>query len=116
MLSASNMPIPRSEREDETATRCILLPAFITIDNVSPSTIPDLISQVINPTSTTVSPLPSSSVPSSLSQISLPADSPFKISPCPHDYLILLCSHKTRDARCGQSAPLLRKEFERHLR
>lgn len=36
--------------------------------------------------------------------------------PCPHDYLILLCSHKTRDLRCGISAPLLAKEFERHLR
>lgn len=27
-----------------------------------------------------------------------------------------MCSQKTRDARCGQSAPLLRKEFERLLR
>ncbi|POR33317.1 Putative acyltransferase [Tolypocladium paradoxum] len=27
-----------------------------------------------------------------------------------------MCSQKTRDARCGQSAPLLRKELERHLR
>lgn len=42
--------------------------------------------------------------------------SSFKIRPIPHDYLILMCSHKTRDARCGQSAPLLRKEFERVLR
>ena len=40
----------------------------------------------------------------------------FKTRPCPHAYLILLCSQKTRDARCGQSAPLLRREFERHLR
>lgn len=110
------MPIPHSELDDESATRCILLPAFITIDNVTPSNIPDLIKQVINTTSTTVSPLPTSSATSSLSQITLPAGSPFKIKPCPHDYLILLCSHKTRDARCGQSAPLLRKEFERHLR
>ncbi|KAI9884176.1 MAG: hypothetical protein M1823_004039 [Watsoniomyces obsoletus] len=36
--------------------------------------------------------------------------------PCPHAYIILLCSQSTRDARCGQSAPLLRREFERHLR
>lgn len=36
--------------------------------------------------------------------------------PCPHAYIILLCSNKTRDARCGQSAPILRREFERHLR
>ncbi len=43
---------------------------------------------------------------------------PSKLSsrPCPHAYIILLCSQTTRDARCGQSAPLLRKEFERHLR
>jgi Sucrase/ferredoxin-like len=116
MLSASNMPIPHSDLEDESATRCILLPAFITIDNVTPSTIPDLITQVINPTSTSVSPLPTSSETNSLSHIALPENSPFKVSACPHDYLILLCSHKTRDARCGQSAPLLRKEFERHLR
>lgn len=41
---------------------------------------------------------------------------PFETRQCPHNYLILLCSHRTRDARCGQSAPLLRKEFERQLR
>ena len=37
-------------------------------------------------------------------------------TPCPHRVLILLCSQRTRDIRCGQSAPLLRKELERHLR
>ena len=40
----------------------------------------------------------------------------FTIRDCPHRAIILLCSQKTRDARCGQSAPLLRREFERHLR
>lgn len=35
---------------------------------------------------------------------------------CPHKCVILVCSHATRDARCGQSAPLLRRELERHLR
>lgn len=40
----------------------------------------------------------------------------FTTRPIPHRALILMCSHKTRDARCGQSAPLLRKEFERILR
>ena len=42
--------------------------------------------------------------------------SKFKVSACPHRAIILMCSQKTRDARCGQSAPLLRKEFERILR
>ncbi|EER39803.1 sucrase/ferredoxin domain-containing protein [Histoplasma capsulatum H143] len=36
--------------------------------------------------------------------------------PCRHSAVILLCSQRTRDVRCGQSAPLLRREFERHLR
>ena len=36
--------------------------------------------------------------------------------PYPHDYLILICSHRHRDARCGISAPILKKEFEKQLR
>ncbi|EQL29855.1 hypothetical protein BDFG_07546 [Blastomyces dermatitidis ATCC 26199] len=36
--------------------------------------------------------------------------------PWPRDHLILLCSHNRRDARCGISAPLIRRELERHLR
>ncbi|KAI9717125.1 MAG: hypothetical protein M1812_004873 [Candelaria pacifica] len=52
------------------------------------------------------------------STLSIPPPPPTHLTtrPCPHKYLILLCSQKTRDARCGQSAPLLRREFERHLR
>lgn len=46
----------------------------------------------------------------------LPTASPFTLRPCPHRALILLCSQRTRDARCGQSAPLLLREFNRHLR
>lgn len=48
----------------------------------------------------------------------LPQDLPAGLSlrACPHKYIILICSHATRDARCGQSAPLLRRELERHLR
>jgi (2Fe-2S) ferredoxin len=29
---------------------------------------------------------------------------------------VLLCSHKRRDARCGITAPLIKRELERHLR
>jgi len=49
-------------------------------------------------------------------QPALPFTHRFHSTACPHAALILLCSQKTRDARCGQSAPLLRREFERHLR
>lgn len=33
-----------------------------------------------------------------------------------YDAVVLLCSHKQRDKRCGVTAPILRAEFERHLR
>lgn len=36
--------------------------------------------------------------------------------PLHHKAIILMCSHGTRDWRCGKSAPILKREFERHLR
>lgn len=41
---------------------------------------------------------------------------PLHARPCPHAAVILLCSQRTRDYRCGQSAPLIKKELDRHLR
>lgn len=38
------------------------------------------------------------------------------IRPLQHRAIILMCSHGTRDWRCGKSAPILRRELERHLR
>jgi hypothetical protein len=107
MMSASNMPIPDSPVED--ATRVLLLPAFVFIDNVTPSNVPALIDDVINTAPVNMA-KPSAVHPS------LPADSQLVVRQCPYDYLVLLCSHKTRDARCGQSAPIIKKELERHLR
>ena len=60
-----------------------------------------------------------STIPTSLPPLSkadLAALTPLRSRPCPHAAVILLCSQRTRDVRCGQSAPLLRREFERHLR
>ena len=36
--------------------------------------------------------------------------------PLHHRAVILMCSHGTRDWRCGKSAPILKRELERHLR
>ncbi|KAF2116454.1 Sucrase/ferredoxin-like-domain-containing protein [Lophiotrema nucula] len=137
MLSASNIPVP--EHSDHS-TSVLLLPAWKIIDKVTPANAPELISDYVNnaPTNTTPfthDPVPSaessapSSIPTSESSSADPAPvtastipptiastSTLQSRPCPHKYLILMCSQKTRDARCGQSAPLLRKEFERHLR
>ncbi|KAF2799264.1 hypothetical protein K505DRAFT_321253 [Melanomma pulvis-pyrius CBS 109.77] len=140
MLSASDIPVP--EHSDHSTT-VLLLPAFQLIDNVTPANTPELITDFVNKAPTNTSPLPDESSPSAESSLppSVPSSesssndppanattetptipptissvSTLKARPCPHKYLILLCSQKTRDARCGQSAPLLRREFERHLR
>lgn len=59
-----------------------------------------------------IPPAPAPPLPASAT----PGSSTLASHPCPHDYIVLLCSHKRRDARCGISAPLLAKEFARHLR
>ena len=118
MLSASNLPLPERYDDDgvedssEASTTVLLLPAFLVIDKVTPSQVPSLIAKHINIAPTNTTPL-DHSLPSSAGSAST---SPFSVRLCPHKHIILLCSQKTRDARCGQSAPLLRKEFERHLR
>ncbi|KZF24847.1 hypothetical protein L228DRAFT_57036 [Xylona heveae TC161] len=114
MLSASNMHTPdeyHAAPEGRQPTTILLLPAFTVIEHVTPQDVPLVIQNYINPAPTTTTPL--------TAPITIPSpapDSKLTSKPCPHKYLILLCSQKTRDARCGQSAPLLRKEFERHLR
>ncbi|MCJ1284466.1 hypothetical protein MMC26_003798 [Xylographa opegraphella] len=128
MLSASNMPVPSSSSAgDDHAkgaepTTVLLLPAFTLVEHVTPQAVPDLITHYISAAATNTTPL---ARPSPLANgTTAPADpaalppppSHFRTRPCPHAYLILLCSQKTRDARCGQSAPLLRRELERHLR
>lgn len=136
MLSASDMPVPNEHTNPgtETSTSVLLLPSFTLVENVTPSSVPDLIETYVNRSPTNVTPLLHSDPPQQRPSTShsaksgkshkshkshrASAPSPSALTPrdCPHDYLILLCSHKTRDARCGQSAPLLRREFERHLR
>lgn len=143
MLSASNIPVPDHYGEatgpygKDRPTRVLLMPAFQWVEGVTPSSVPALIKNVINTAPTNTQPLMSnplgSSLPSTekseknapdgpthaLSELRLSPDSlPDGVSlrACPHRYLILVCSQATRDARCGQSAPLLRKELERHLR
>ncbi|MCJ1317612.1 hypothetical protein MMC15_002937 [Xylographa vitiligo] len=137
MLSASNMPIPSTPHNSAKGTEpttVLLLPSFILVENVTPQAVPDLINHYVSASSTNTTPLArptpgASALPPDTSfsphtdtaspEPSIAAPLPpsiFPTRPSPHSYLILLCSQKTRDARCGQSAPLLRRELERHLR
>lgn len=132
MLSASNIPVPGTSDDHPSAstpTTVLLLPAFTLIENVTPDSVPDLITHHISIAPTTAMPLPLPSTATRSPQLKPDAlevsppvtptsdhhECPLTIRPCPHKYLILLCSQRSRDARCGQSAPLLRREFERHL-
>ncbi|KAJ5297555.1 hypothetical protein PENANT_c005G00745 [Penicillium antarcticum] len=131
-LSASNMPVPDEyhfEEKGKQPTNVLLLPSFTVVEHVTPQLVPDLIENFVNKSLTTTTPLgeaplvpsPPASPDSSAEQTKLPHPSTTSITslrshPCPHAAVVLLCSQRTRDARCGQSAPLLRKEFERHLR
>jgi (2Fe-2S) ferredoxin len=132
-LSASNMPVPdeyHMEEKGKQPTNVLLLPSFTVVEHVTPQLVPDLIENFVNKSLTTTTPLggallepspPPSPDNEQTGQAELPHPSTTSITslhshPCPHAAVILLCSQRTRDARCGQSAPLLRKEFERHLR
>lgn len=123
-------------------TTLILLPSFTVLEGVTPDDAEVVIGNYINPGPTTSEPLLPSELPASsstssstleptiedeerkeevevsekLASLALSSSSPPSSHPYPHDYLILICSHRRRDARCGISAPILRKEFEKHLR
>lgn len=122
MLSASNIPTPHHTSDYSEPTTVLLLPAFIIVENVTPATVPTLITEVIDRAPTNTTPLAPLSIPRTLPAPSLPEPTPAALArglatrACPHAALVLLCSQRTRDARCGQSAPLLRRELERHLR
>ena len=115
MLSATNIPTPTHHNDYNEPTSIILLPSFTIVENVTPAKVPELITNIIEVGPTNTQLLEPGSIPRSLPDV-FPTASEMTARPSPHRALILLCSHRTRDARCGQSAPLLRKELERHLR
>ncbi|PGH10599.1 hypothetical protein AJ80_07450 [Polytolypa hystricis UAMH7299] len=143
-LSASNMPVPDEYHYHELGqqpTTALILPAFTIVDHITPALAPDLVKYFIDPSPTTTTPLlkqqgteflpivsektretnnsasPTTSAPQTpIETLDISTLTPLRSRPCPHAAVILLCSQRTRDARCGQSAPLLRREFERHLR
>lgn len=139
MVSACNMPVPNERGEEQGETQVLTLPKWEIVEDVAPARTTEFMQEYVSRLSTTTIPFsskdelasrtpspsgfPASDSPLSHSSPQTPTPPPdpttlfrFRTRPCPHQALILLCSHKTRDARCGQSAPLLRREFERHLR
>ena len=123
------MPVPDEyylNEQGQQPTNVLLLPSFTVVENVTPQQTPDLIEHFVNRSLTTTTPFGAApEIKSNIQSQQKPEHPPpetvsvsttLKSHPCPHAAVILLCSQRTRDARCGQSAPLLRREFERHLR
>ncbi|KAL2823908.1 Sucrase/ferredoxin-like-domain-containing protein [Aspergillus cavernicola] len=126
-LSASNIPVPdeyHAHGKGEQPTTVLLLPSFTIIEHVTPGLVPDLIRGFVDPAVTNTTPLNVAPAPTSAGTEDKDTEvvtgvqlmTSLRSRECPHAAVILLCSQKTRDARCGQSAPLLRREFDRHLR
>ncbi|KAM5440877.1 hypothetical protein MferCBS31731_004016 [Microsporum ferrugineum] len=102
VVLASNISVDPGKQGDASST-VLLLPAFLYIDRVSTADIPELNARFISTDSSGQSPTSD-------------ANGHLQSRPCQRDYIVLLCSHRTRDARCGISAPLIKRELERHLR
>lgn len=109
MVSASSLQKPDytgARESSEQATTVLLLPSFTFVDSVTPTSIPDLVNRFIDHPSD----------PSNANGSTTTTVSGMNARPCELDYVILLCSHRRRDARCGITAPLIKRELERHLR
>lgn len=108
MVSASNIQPPeysgREGESNEPAT-VLILPSFTYVDSVSQADVPNFISQYID----------DAGHEKTETGINGP-EKGMSARPCELDYVILLCSHRRRDARCGITAPLIKRELERHLR
>lgn len=108
MVSASNLQLPDHEKpQDATqqATTVLILPSFKFVDFVTPADTPEFIKRFVD-------------MPTADQRTENGASPASRMSarPCELDYVILLCSHRRRDARCGMTAPLIKRELERHLR
>ncbi|KAJ5555197.1 hypothetical protein N7461_003667 [Penicillium sp. DV-2018c] len=108
MVSASNLNGPNQSTEETSSTEAatvLILPAFTFVDFVKYADVPDVVARYIDHPIAKGERNSASLTTSGMSS-----------RPCELDYVILLCSHRHRDARCGITAPLIKRELERHLR
>ncbi|KAK9480626.1 Sucrase/ferredoxin-like-domain-containing protein [Lipomyces japonicus] len=110
IVSNSSLPPPAdyfTTTDRDKASNVFVLPAQITATNVRASVAQKVTDQL----------LAFNEPPVSTTKAALPEEiDGAKISRQDHLAVILLCSHRTRDKRCGVTAPILRKELELQLR
>ncbi|KAI8066678.1 Sucrase/ferredoxin-like-domain-containing protein [Gongronella butleri] len=94
----------------EGASDVIILPDNILVANVTPA------NAALFHTTFLQKPLPAQPVHLPDLQRSLKPSTPFVVQKAPYGSLILICSHRRRDKRCGITAPILAREFDHCLR
>jgi (2Fe-2S) ferredoxin len=104
MVSASNIRSPDPSGDDSKRTTVLILPSFTFVDSVSQADVPDLVNRYID------------NHDEKIENAIVSPETSMNARPCELDYVVLLCSHRRRDARCGITAPLIKRELERHLR
>lgn len=103
MVSASNIsPQQQDTANHDTETTVLVLPAFLYVDRMTAADIPAFVERYVDGED-------DATEQEEQGQHLLSR-------PCTRDYIVLLCSHRTRDRRCGISAPLIKQELERQLR
>ncbi|GMM37003.1 Apd1 protein [Saccharomycopsis crataegensis] len=104
-VSVSNHPLDEEYPAD--VNDVLLLPYFVWVRKVSADNIGNVLSKLI-PLLITATESGSTELPQEVEG--------FKIEPSNYKAYIFLCSHKTRDKRCGITAPIMKREFDSNLR
>ncbi|KAK2775002.1 hypothetical protein FQN53_003351 [Emmonsiellopsis sp. PD_33] len=113
---ASNMSVePHVDDDQERTTSVLVLPSFVFVDSMTPTRIPEFMDRFVDSTEQAQQ-LPTTTAHVNGDEKTQSIPTQLTSRPCLRDCVVLLCSHKRRDARCGISAPLIKRELERQLR
>jgi (2Fe-2S) ferredoxin len=141
-IKVSVSSLPTDPLDDSASGDILLLPFFVWVRNVSPSHVHEvlnrLVPQLLQERDVALQQSPSEQTKTTQTEPEnsvntntglTPPNAPSFVST---DYLndksdvhvltdnsyafLFLCSHRTRDKRCGITAPIMKKEFEIHLR
>lgn len=106
---------PGEEQLAEFSWKLLLLPYFLYITDTDYYKVVDDVISAIDAFQNKSFPWLSSDLKKE-AQLSATAEGQSKIVPSFNKGFVLLCSHRTRDKRCGITAPILKKEFDIRLR
>nr|CAG8626164.1 14578_t:CDS:2 [Entrophospora candida] len=91
----------------------LLFPDNILIYNVNPKNALEFFKKFLLPSPSSTPPPPSSL---SNQEQNIYSSTNFQVDPIPYKAVIVICSHRRRDKRCGITGPILKNEFDRILK